>query len=1125
MSSEKLKIEIETLFKDTGIKELMDSTKKVQKQLSNSDFYKKYIAEKKKLDSGYFKTFEDYSKSATITEKIENDKKLKSYITYKDAQSRKDKDVLNSQEAMAKRLTLLVTAPLVGLGTMAVKSSIEIEKMTASFTTLLGSETKAKSMISTLNKMASITPFEPKPLVEATQKLLGFGIEAEKVQDVLSMLGDASQGSEQKLESLSLAYGKVATRGKSSMEELNMMIDAGVPIIAELANTLGVAEAEIFELSSKGKISFEDVNNAFISMTSQGGVFFNGMATASQTLGGKISTLKGNVNLLGASLGDELSPILKNVVDGLNKSILGFTEMSSTSKAMVVNLGGFTAIAPIIILSLTKIVNGIKAMTVAQMKLKLVKMANPYIAIGTAITGICIGLATWISKQNDLEGRLKDTEKVIDNMTQSSENFWNAWENESSDATTVTQKLINKEEYKKALNEMKTEFEKVADRIGGEIKEGSISKEISDINRKLFHLNRGNTLDAGYFNPFLDKEKEIKSLEEEKNKLYKEQDTIQKSLTKNAVIALEKGVSEKEVRSELLKITKHNKQVAESSLNNAIKLIAENEKLNKSKTKTVKVQKEEVVEKEKELDRFEQLKKSHQEYSEYMIKVNSNLLRDSDLMEQSKLSLLKLEHDEFQAYLNKEAEREKQRKKREEEAENAKKEIETQIDKYAILGNTIQSVSETISTSFLTAENTSYMSLGNIAQGLGNLSKGIADTASTVLSNFTSIQTAFKDAEKASEEFGEGSKQHVESLENAVTDTAVLVLQCVAVALTASAQIVKDVFSAMISDLDSEMSLLEEANQKEIDSINSKYDKELAELERFQQEKNNMLEYGYATEAEMLQAQYEEALEAYNNYKDTETESRREQLENYKESLKDKNSDEIGKALEAKERELKAVDEKKKLELLENVNSAKANKDKEALEREHTNNELELEYQRNLELAKLENSNLQSLHSLEVEQFNLKKASDIANIWISTAAGIATAWATSMQLGFPAGPIVAGVLTGALTTVSGVQTGLIASQSPPPQPQAISMPEPPAKYFKGGRIPGTDSQDKTLLFASSGERVLSQEQNKSFERLVDNLTNLNMNNNQNIVVKVYVDSSEIDIKKQIIELNKNEKWR
>ncbi len=61
-----------------------------------------------------------------------------------------------------------------------------------------------------------------------------------------------------------------------------------------------------------------------------------------------------------------------------------------------------------------------------------------------------------------------------------------------------------------------------------------------------------------------------------------------------------------------------------------------------------------------------------------------------------------------------------------------------------------------------------------------------------------------------------------------------------------------------------------------------------------------------------------------------------------------------------------------------------------------------------------------------------------ASLWINTAMGIATAWATSMQLGPIAGPIAAAILTAALLTTAGIQQANIIAQRDAIKNQTLS---------------------------------------------------------------------------------------
>jgi len=104
-------------------------------------------------------------------------------------------------------------------------------------------------------------------------------------------------------------------KNKVDMESLNMIAEAGVPIYTELADSLGVTVEEMMKMSSAGNIASSDLEDAFKNMTSEGGIFFNGMEIASKTLSGKMSTLKDNIALTAASIGKQLLPTIKPLID------------------------------------------------------------------------------------------------------------------------------------------------------------------------------------------------------------------------------------------------------------------------------------------------------------------------------------------------------------------------------------------------------------------------------------------------------------------------------------------------------------------------------------------------------------------------------------------------------------------------------------------------------------------------------------------------------------------------------------------------------------------------------------------------------------------------------------------
>ena len=80
------------------------------------------------------------------------------------------------------------------------------------------------------------------------------------------------------------------------------------------------------------------------------------------------------------------------------------------------------------------------------------------------------------------------------------------------------------------------------------------------------------------------------------------------------------------------------------------------------------------------------------------------------------------------------------------------------------------------------------------------------------------------------------------------------------------------------------------------------------------------------------------------------------------------------------------------------------------------------------EKERIEQEYAQKELDLKKKQADADAAIQSATLWVNTAMGIATAWATSMQLGPIAGPIMAGILTAALLATAGIQQANIIAQ-------------------------------------------------------------------------------------------------
>lgn len=236
-----------------------------------------------------------------------------------------------------------------------------LQQADVAFTTMLGGAEASRKMLQDLSDFAANTPFELTGVRQTAKQLLAYGIEAEKIIPTLKSLWDVSAGLSVPIEQVAYAYGQVKSAGKLMGQDLKQFINAGVPIIQELAKNLGVSESAIKDMVSAGKIGFADVEKAFQTMSSEWGKFANLMEKQSATMMGARSNLQDSLDSLWEAIGSlftgEAAGLFKWMSDivgavkewavthpELTKAIVIFVGVAGGAIGVVTALAGATAI-------------------------------------------------------------------------------------------------------------------------------------------------------------------------------------------------------------------------------------------------------------------------------------------------------------------------------------------------------------------------------------------------------------------------------------------------------------------------------------------------------------------------------------------------------------------------------------------------------------------------------------------------------------------------------------------------------------------------------------------------------------------------------------------------------------
>jgi tape measure domain-containing protein len=263
-------------------------------------------------------------------------------------------------QGLGRNMALKVTAPLALLGGLALRASANMETLRISLESMTGSSEAAEKTLRSIVAFTAETPFQLEGVGKAAKQLLSFGVSQDQLIGKLRFLGDIAAGANVPLTDMAAIFGKSKAKGKAMTEELLQLSDRGIPIIATLAKGLGISKEKIFDLASKGKISFEILQKAMIKMTQKGGIFFEQTKKQSGTLAGIFSTLKDNINISLAHIGDQLvetfnlKEVLKDTIAFIQQITLKVRDFIKVhpglSKTIIIVLALVAALAPLLLI-------------------------------------------------------------------------------------------------------------------------------------------------------------------------------------------------------------------------------------------------------------------------------------------------------------------------------------------------------------------------------------------------------------------------------------------------------------------------------------------------------------------------------------------------------------------------------------------------------------------------------------------------------------------------------------------------------------------------------------------------------------------------------------------------------
>lgn len=261
-----------------------------------------------------------------------------------------------------------------------IEQAGQMEQNEIAFATMLGSATKAKTLLEEMQMFAAATPFAMPDIVNAGKQLLAFGFAQKEVIGTTEMLGNVAAGLNIPIGDIIYLFGTLRAQGRAYTKDIAQFTARGIPILDELAKQYGVTTNEVYKLIETGKVGFPDVEKAFKSMTGESGMFFNLMQRQSKSTLGTWSNLQDSFTRTQIAIGEALLPAVNDLMNAIMPMVTAFSEWARQNPEIVKGL----VVAGLVIGALGAVLFTVGAM--------IAPIVATFALLGSAVTGFGIAL-------------------------------------------------------------------------------------------------------------------------------------------------------------------------------------------------------------------------------------------------------------------------------------------------------------------------------------------------------------------------------------------------------------------------------------------------------------------------------------------------------------------------------------------------------------------------------------------------------------------------------------------------------------------------------------------------------------------------------------------------------------
>jgi DNA repair exonuclease SbcCD ATPase subunit len=373
-----------------GALDYSKNAKSLQQNVQAIEYLKKARLSLNTTDANYKSMLEQINQAITKHNQALTEAGVKSQQL-----ATRHRNLMDTAGQLSRQLALLFSVSQIeGYISKLAKVRGEFELQQRSLQAILQNKSQADQIFNKTVQLAVKSPFQIKELVTFTKQLAAYRIESDKLYDTTKRLADVSAGLGVDMGRLILAYGQVKAAAYLRGTEVRQFTEAGINMYGELQKLFKTRDqadyttAQIVDMISKRKVTFEDVKQVFENLTSKEGIFYNMQEIQAETLQGKISNLKDSIDVMLNSIGKANEDTLKGSIDSIKVLIDNWETVAEVAKTFGVVVGSLLLVPKI--KAITKEVSLLSfALTKAETSLRSLglafKSSLPLMALGVAL--------------------------------------------------------------------------------------------------------------------------------------------------------------------------------------------------------------------------------------------------------------------------------------------------------------------------------------------------------------------------------------------------------------------------------------------------------------------------------------------------------------------------------------------------------------------------------------------------------------------------------------------------------------------------------------------------------------------------------------------------------------------